>query len=156
MPSHYLNLYWFIVNWNLRNKLQWNFNQNTKRYIHKKASENIFWEMAAILSRGRLVDSLTKEDLLNGNLKWISKIRCKTSYQWTSARLQKLHLLMPLSYHSIALSHYYEIISYLMVLHFLNLHLNQIKIAYPSDIFIAPYPPNTKSWRMFIFQETSG
>ena len=30
MPNHYLNQCWVIVNWILRNKLQWNFNQNTK------------------------------------------------------------------------------------------------------------------------------
>ena len=34
-------------------KLQWNFNQNTKLSIHEKASENIICEMVAILSRGR-------------------------------------------------------------------------------------------------------
>ena len=52
-PSHYLNQCWVIVNLNLRNKLQWNFIQHTKLFIHKKASENIVCEMAAILFRGR-------------------------------------------------------------------------------------------------------
>ena len=51
-PSHYLNQCWAIINWTLRDKLQWNFNQNTKHFIHKNASENIVFEMAAILSRG--------------------------------------------------------------------------------------------------------
>ena len=37
---------------NTMNKLQWNFNQNTKIFIHKKAYENIACEMAAILSGG--------------------------------------------------------------------------------------------------------
>ena len=41
-----------IANWTLRNKLQWNFNQNSKIFIQENASENIVWEMAAILSRG--------------------------------------------------------------------------------------------------------
>ena len=40
-----------IVNWTLRNKLQWNFNQNTK-CIQDNPSENIVCEMASILSRG--------------------------------------------------------------------------------------------------------
>ena len=40
-PSHYLNQCWVIVNWTLMNKLQQNFNQNTKHFIHKNASENI-------------------------------------------------------------------------------------------------------------------
>ena len=37
MPSHYLNQCWCIVNWNLRNKLKWNFNQNTILFIHENA-----------------------------------------------------------------------------------------------------------------------
>ena len=53
-PSHYLNLCWFIVNWTLRNKLQWNFNQNTKLFIYENVFENIC-EMAAICSAGRWV-----------------------------------------------------------------------------------------------------
>ena len=51
-PSHHLKQYWLIVNWTLRNKLQWNFNQNIKLFVHENASENIVCEMAAILSRG--------------------------------------------------------------------------------------------------------
>ena len=52
-----LNQCWVVVNWTLRNKFQWNLNQNTKLLIHKNASENIVCEMAAILSRGRWVKS---------------------------------------------------------------------------------------------------
>ena len=33
-----------------RNKLQWNFNQNTNIFIHENTSENIVSEKAAILS----------------------------------------------------------------------------------------------------------
>ena len=58
VPSHYLNQYWFIVNWTPRNKHQWSFNQNTKLFIHQNASENLACEMAAILSRGRWVKVL--------------------------------------------------------------------------------------------------
>ena len=54
-PSHYLHQWWVIVNWILRNTLQWNFNQNTKLIIHENAFENIVCEVAAILSRGRWV-----------------------------------------------------------------------------------------------------
>ena len=36
-------------------KLQWNFIQNTKLFVHRNSSENIVCEMAAILSRGRWV-----------------------------------------------------------------------------------------------------
>ena len=45
-----------ITNLTLRDKHQWNFNQNTKLFIHENASENIVYEMAAILSRVRWVD----------------------------------------------------------------------------------------------------
>ena len=57
VPSHYLNQCWFILNWTLRNKFHWNFNQNTKSFIHKNASESIVCEMGAILSRGRWVNA---------------------------------------------------------------------------------------------------
>ena len=51
-PNHHLNQRWVIGNWAIRNKLQWNFNQNTKLFINENASENIVCEMAAILSGG--------------------------------------------------------------------------------------------------------
>ena len=47
---------WLIVNWTLKNKPQWNWNQNTKLFIHKNAFEKIVCEMAAILSRRRWVN----------------------------------------------------------------------------------------------------
>ena len=40
-----------------RNKLQWNFIKNTKLFIHENASENIVYEKAAILSRGKWVNN---------------------------------------------------------------------------------------------------
>ena len=49
-PSHYLTQCWNIVNWNLRNKLQQNFNRNWNIFIKKNAFENVVHEMAAILS----------------------------------------------------------------------------------------------------------
>ena len=55
--SHYLNQCWVIVNWTLKNKRQWNFNQNRKLFIQENTYENIVCEMAAILSRGRWVKS---------------------------------------------------------------------------------------------------
>ena len=35
-PSHYLNQCWNIVNWTLRNKLQWNLNGETHIFSFKK------------------------------------------------------------------------------------------------------------------------
>ena len=45
-----------VVNWTVRNKLQWIFNQNIELFIHKKVSENIVCDMAAILSRPQCVN----------------------------------------------------------------------------------------------------
>ena len=39
-PSHYLNQYWAIVNWTLRNKLLWIFFQNTKKVSFTKLHQN--------------------------------------------------------------------------------------------------------------------
>ena len=49
-PSHYLNQCWNMVNWTLRNKHRWNFNQNSYILIQENAFENVIWKMAAILS----------------------------------------------------------------------------------------------------------
>ena len=54
-PSHYLNQCWLIANWTLRNKLQWNFNQNIKLFIHENVSEITICDMLAILFKGRWV-----------------------------------------------------------------------------------------------------
>ena len=48
--SRYLNQWWNIVNWTLRNKLQWKFNRNSNIFIHENAIESVVCEMAAILS----------------------------------------------------------------------------------------------------------
>ena len=55
MPSHCLNQCLFIVNWTLRNKLQWNFNQNSYFFIQGNAFQNIVFETVAILSQSQCV-----------------------------------------------------------------------------------------------------
>ena len=57
MPSHYLNQYWNIVSWTLRNKLKWNFNWNSNIFIHENALQNGVCEMASILSRPQCVNT---------------------------------------------------------------------------------------------------
>ena len=54
VPSHYLNQCWNIVNWTLRNKLQWNLNRNSYISIQENAFK-IVWKMAIILSRPQCV-----------------------------------------------------------------------------------------------------
>ena len=58
VPSHYLNQCWNVVNWTLRNKLQWNFNSNSSIFIQENAFENVVWEMSAILSQPQCVNTL--------------------------------------------------------------------------------------------------
>ena len=41
-----------IVNLILRNRLQWNFNLNTKLFVHKNAPENVFYEISVMLAWG--------------------------------------------------------------------------------------------------------
>ena len=53
--SHYLNQCWDIVNWTLRDKLQWSRNRNSYISIQGNAFENVICKMAAILSRPRCV-----------------------------------------------------------------------------------------------------
>ena len=65
-PSHYLNQCWNIVNWTLRNKLQWNFNRNSNIFIRENALENGVCEMASSLSRPQCV----KTDVVNNCGSW--------------------------------------------------------------------------------------
>ena len=54
--SHYLNRWWNIVNWTLRNKVQWNRKQNSCIFIQENAFENVVWKMAVFLSRPQCVN----------------------------------------------------------------------------------------------------
>ena len=66
-----------MVNWTIRNKLKWNFNQNTKLFIHENASEGIVCKMASILSRRIWVYTWWPEQngchLIDNNFKCISR-----------------------------------------------------------------------------------
>ena len=75
-PSHYLNQCWNIVNWTLRNKLQWDCNQNSHISIQENAFENVIWKMAPILSqpmhtdvnRGHIINSETCLICMSGSV----------------------------------------------------------------------------------------
>ena len=54
-PNHYPNQCSLIVNWAFSNKLQWNSNRNSSIFIQENSFENVVFERAAILSRGRWV-----------------------------------------------------------------------------------------------------
>ena len=61
--DNHLNQCCLIVNFTLRNKLEWNFNQNSSIFIQENTFENVVCEMAAILSRGRLVNETISSDM---------------------------------------------------------------------------------------------
>ena len=54
-PSHYLHQCWNIVNWALRNKLQWDLNWNSYIFIQENTLKNVVRKMMAILSRPQCV-----------------------------------------------------------------------------------------------------
>ena len=49
--SYYLNQCWCIVNWTLRNKLQWNRSRNLYTFIQENAFGNVVCELSTILYR---------------------------------------------------------------------------------------------------------
>ena len=55
VPSHYLNQCWNSANWTLRNKLRWNFNQNSNIFIQENWLENVVCEMESIFSQPQCV-----------------------------------------------------------------------------------------------------
>ena len=59
MSSHYLTQCWNIVNWTLRNKIQWKLNRNSYIFIQENTFEKVVCKMMAILSQPHCVqDSL--------------------------------------------------------------------------------------------------
>ena len=87
-PSHYLNHCWIIVDWALKNKIQWNSNQNTKLFIHENAFENVVCEMTAILSRAQCIKRMwrgskhtggSSHDMFDRDWKLIACFRISTS-----------------------------------------------------------------------------
>ena len=82
-PSHYLNQWWNIVDWNLTNKLQWNFNRNSNIFIQYNALENIVCEMPAILSRPQCVKPNGWHIIIWTNYRWLSshfQFKCEESF----------------------------------------------------------------------------
>ena len=80
-PSHYLNQCWNIVNWTLRNKLQWKFNRNSNIFIQENALEIVVCEMGSFSTHpqcvkchemGILQNYACKNQYLNMTAKWIT------------------------------------------------------------------------------------
>ena len=104
-PNHYLNQWWNIVNWTLRNNLQWNFNWNSNIFIRKNALENVVCEMASILSRPQCVNkpSHISHFLGSGKVKvaWLASACLSSAHQgfrWSAVPAgQDYHLGGPVS-----------------------------------------------------------
>ena len=52
----------------IKNRLQWNWNQNKKLFIHENASENVVCVMATIFSRGKWVKNTSRQPKTNNRL----------------------------------------------------------------------------------------
>ena len=57
-PIHYLKQCWLIVNCTLRNKLWWNFNQNSNIFVDENAIENVICDFPNKLSRRQCFNDL--------------------------------------------------------------------------------------------------
>ena len=67
----------------LGNKLQWNFNKNTKLFIHKNESEDIVFEMAPILpsvETAPQISSWCADNLIHALLMLNSVVGAKNAY----------------------------------------------------------------------------
>ena len=80
-----LNQCWNIVNWTLRNKLQWNYNQKSYISIPENPFENTVSKMAAILSRSQCVKQNKRY-----NIFWYHDI----SYQGKKRVYQRFGLIL--------------------------------------------------------------
>ena len=64
-----------IVDWTLRNKLQWKIDRNSNIFIHEKAFESVVWEMASILSRPQCVKAFLHPQIdLCSTMAWKSSL----------------------------------------------------------------------------------
>ena len=98
-PSHYLKQCWIIVNWTLRNKLQWNFNRNSNIFIQENAFEHVVCQMASIFSRPQWVKTSPVQKVsgpsssFGKHSAWVQ--RCSSSPTWSETffGLKKLWLI---------------------------------------------------------------
>ena len=61
-PNHYLNQFWVIINWTIRNKLERHLSQKSNLFIQGNAFENVVCEMGTICFQGK-ISQLHKMDV---------------------------------------------------------------------------------------------
>ena len=96
MPIHYLNQWWNIVNSNLRNKTQRDFNRNPHIFIQENAFENVVSKMGAIFSQPECVYGKNSLYVLSSTNVWFTRryraIKQRGSCWWLIAYLALGHL----------------------------------------------------------------
>ena len=56
IPNHYPNRCWFIMIFTFNNKLKWNYNQNSKSFLHENVFKNVISKIMAIcVSHGNII-----------------------------------------------------------------------------------------------------
>ena len=100
-PSQYLNQNWNIINWNFRNKPQWNFNRNSNIFIQENAFENIVCEMASIcLGLNVLTEMIfmTKQHFMTCGYHYTSTFdslrALETEWSWWRQQMETLSALL--------------------------------------------------------------
>ena len=101
MPSHYLNQCWNIIDWTIKNKLQWNFNRYAYFFIQRNAFENVFCEKVAIRSRERWVNTEWHYVLkaVRHQKSFVNSSQCYMSSRMLNACGEDLQLRAPLGHH---------------------------------------------------------
>ena len=121
-PSHYLDQSWIIVNWTLKNKHLWNYDQNYTFFIQEDAFENAVCEIAAISSRGDELRTLTPSIFLTsgGNAdQWKSAGNWRDTGLRQSKRMQQhtyTYCINFVNIHWIVQSGYYDNNFYVILL----------------------------------------
>ena len=76
-PSQYLNQYWNIVNWTLRNIFQWHLNWNSNIFFKK----HVVCEMVSILSRPQCVKQhLLVHHMMQSSYQTVAKYLISVGY----------------------------------------------------------------------------
>ena len=90
-PSHYLNQSRLSVNWTLRNKFQWNFNQNLNIFNNENSFKNDVCKMVGILYRPKWVIHEEPLWVLSAKHSGCSYLHLTKQFQQDIAKLQLMN-----------------------------------------------------------------
>ena len=90
-----MNQCWNIVNWTLRNQLQWNFNRISNIFIQENGLEDVVCEMVSILSRPQFVNKITPSCAFSDSVSDTNNTSLRLVHSWplctTRCSLTVLH-----------------------------------------------------------------